>query len=949
MASRISVLAELERLKWTFKPLSDSEVKLQCPDPGHDDKDPSATMNVESGLWNCKVCPAKGDFVQFYSLATGKNRSTVFKFLSTMYDLEEVKTVDVSVVETAFQMLPSQPHLLKALRDRGITDEDLRKYRIGYQDGRVTIPVKNAHGLFVNIRKYLPGAPGPEKMRNLSGRGQTRLYPIEQMEYETIVLCAGEMKAILAARLLNSHGIGAVCATAGEGNWEPELTMEFKGKKVYVMMDVDDAGVKAAEAHLMRLRLVASWLGWVQLPLDRDKHPKGDVNDFVAAESGDLVALVLGTPQWLPDAVPDHQVNGEESVLSCRLHETVRATNVGRRMRFSGVVSASVVGHYVVPRRVKVKCGKMQNCCPLCAVYASDATEFDVSPESPSILQMVHAASQHLDGAMRDAIRVPRACKDAQLDVTGHFDVEDVQIAPSLEISNQDVDKSARRGLCVSCTGELNASYEFTGRMFPHPQNQQATLVLSEAEAAHDALSTYVPTDLEKLRVFRPDEWSREGIETKLHHLYSDLERNVTRIFMRHDVHLFVDLAYHSPLLLDLDGKEVKGWVETLIVGDSAQGKSYVFDNLLRHYRVGEKLVCKGATPAGLLGGVKKVGEQWIISWGVIPTHDRRLVGLEEMKGMSTEAFSKCTDMRSSGVAEITKIEKKRTLARTRLVGLSNCRHDRTVSSYAFGVEAVRDLIGAPEDIRRFDAALIVSKEEVDPGVLDELRRNPPDVPHVYTSELCHSLILWAWTRKRGDVLFDEDASEHAHEEAVSLSKKYSAQIPLVDAGSMPEKLSRLAASVACRTFSTQDEDETKVRVRRCHVKFVVALLDRVYSSKIFGYEYYSRALQQTHVLRDPAEIKSAIESTINPKDLHQHLLFSDYVDQHDLRDWVGGDYGIAGNLLSVLVRKQALKKIGRTYVKTPEFIEWLNRTTIVDRPDHLKKETDKDGKEKKF
>jgi hypothetical protein len=447
-------------------------------------------------------------------------------------------------------------------------------------------------------------------------------------------------------------------------------------------------------------------------------------------------------------------------------------------------------------------------------------------------------------------------------------------------------------------------------------------MIVSQADASVDALDSCSVGDVNRLKVFQPDEWRDEGLDIKLENVYSDLSANVTRIYLRSTLHLFVDLAFHSVLLFEFEGKLTKGWTEILVVGDSSQGKTEVADGLMRHYGVGEKAVCKNASLAGLMGGLKQIGTQWYVSWGVIPTHDKRLVVLEELKGASIDVIARLTDMRSSGIAEIPKIEKRRTHARTRLLALSNPRNDRVMSSFSFGVEAIKDLIGAPEDIRRFDAALIVAAGEVNITELTTTIKSPPQVTHVYNASLCNQLVIWGWTRKHQEVIFEPEAVEEIFKATEDLCSKFTESVPLIDRGSMRLKLARLSAALAVRTFST--DDGSVLKIRGCHVRYIHRLLKRVYESPVFGYKYYTDAYTVTRVLRDPEVLTNRLQALAYPDETVAAMLYADGFDIVDLTDWTGFDRTQAQDLLSLLVRKQAVRRVGGKYFKTPEFIAFL-------------------------
>ena len=345
---------------------------------------------------------------------------------------------------------------------------------------------------------------------------------------------------------------------------------------------------------------------------------------------------------------------------------------------------------------------------------------------------------------------------------------------------------------------------------------------------------------------------------------------------------------------------------------------------MMEHYQLGEKVDCKNASVAGLLGGCEQIGGRWFVMWGVIPTHDKRLVVLEELKGASVELIARLTDMRSSGVAEIPKIEKRRTHARTRLIALSNPRSDMPLAAYTYGVEAVKELIGSLEDVRRFDAALLVSSGEIDPAELNVLQRARPRVEHRYTSELCRRCVLWAWTRTAKQVTFTDEATELALQSATELCDEFSEAIPLLDRGSARLKIARLAASLAARVFSCAEHDSLMLVVRDCHVRYVADMLRTTYSSPTSGYRDFSDTVRDQMRIGTPDVIKAAVLQTPYPTDFVNHMLGAGDVELRDVCDWCAWDREDALRLLSFLVRKRALVRVGRNYRKSPGFIALL-------------------------
>lgn len=946
----ISVLAELDRAGIDYETAGEEEIKILCP--FHNDKHPSCAINVKKNLFSCHTagCNAKGDVLTLFAKILGTTRRVIFEDMSKRYDLEEVKIIDSSVVERWHADIWKAKLFIKQLYDRGIKDDTIRKYRIGFNGRRITIPVYNRNHQYVNVRQYLPGAPGPEKMRNTRGHGGIRLYPIDQLKYDKIVLCGGEMKALVVAQELNKKGYGAVTVTAGEGKWDSRYNDDFKGKQLWVCYDIDAAGMKAAESICARLKAHASFVRKVNLPLSIDAYPKGDINDYFGKEKGtakEFQKILEATEDWEPKR--PLEVDTPTEVIDLPLADSSRAETTGKRIRMKANIAAMDTAPYVIPKRIRIQCDRSQEGCSMCPVFLEklDADGFatlELHPESPAILDMVAASKNFQRDALMAGLRIPQ-CKVVEFTPVEWYNVEDIRLSPQLEITSRAIDDILLPALFVGHGLETNESYIFTGRMYPHPKTQQSVLLISEATATQDALSNFKPprSQLQELQIFQPDEWTVESLESKLQEIYDDLSANITRIYKRHPLHLIIDLTYHSCLLFEFDGTLVKGWVETLIAGDSAQGKSETLLRLMHHYNLGERVECKNATVAGLLGGLQQLGTRWFVTWGVIPKHDKRIVALEEIKGTSTEVIGRLTDMRSSGIAEIPKIEKRRTHARTRLMMISNPRSDRTLSMYNFGIEAVRELIGSPEDIRRFDAVLLVASTEIEPDELNRLQQFRPNVPHVFTGDLCRNLVLWAWTRSEKEVTFDQDAYTLILKTATEMSNKYSEIVPIVDRGSMRYKLARLAIALACRTYS--NHNLTTVRVRECHVQFIVNFLQRTYSDSLFGYLDFSEAVKARETLQGTDLLKTRLLQTPFPRDIVKELLYTDDIQLRDICDWTGWERGDALQLLSLLVRKHALVRDNRGYRKTAKFIEFLKALSAsdemqaYDRPGHIEEE----------
>jgi hypothetical protein len=201
------------------------------------------------------------------------------------------------------------------------------------------------------------------------------------------------------------------------------------------------------------------------------------------------------------------------------------------------------------------------------------------------------------------------------------------------------------------------------------------------------------------------------------------------------------------------------------------------------------------------------------------------------------------SSVRSSGTAEITKIQTERTHARTRLIWLGNPRGAR-MADFTYGVQAIPPLIGNPEDIARFDLAMCVRAGEVSAS---EINRTHSEGRLPYSTEACSQLVRWVWSRTPAQVKWAQGAEQAVYAVAQELGERYVEEPPLVQVANVRIKVARLAVALAARLFSTDAKGECIV-VKRAHVEDAVQFLDLLYNMPSFGYAERSKeAIADTH------------------------------------------------------------------------------------------------------
>lgn len=905
----INVLSELDRIGYKYEHSGgEHEIIVLCP--FHNDHSPTCNINTEKRVYNCHSCKSSGDIYTFFAGVLKTSREAViYDFGQRYVELFEDKIVEVSVIEKYHTAIWENSNYINALKYRGVTEEMIRQYRLGVNvnQNRITIPIKNIAGVYVGLRLYRPGAEGKDKMKGLRGYNEPRLFPIEQLKYDRIMICGGEIKAIVAAAQLNPHGIGAISTTMGEGNWSRDFTKHFKDKHIWVCFDVDPTGKHGSEFICGNLNRVASWIGIINLPLDIVKYPHGDINDFIAQEHGNLFDLIPTAEEWEPQILKDEKYQEQEEAIEVALSAACSERYVKKLVKFNGIIAGKTTEAWYIPEKIRVECPRDKECCAICKIFnCKPEQEYTIMNSAPVVLEIADANETQMQKSLKSYIGIPHLCNVSRFHEITHKTVEICFVQPPLDmhIIGEHRELSI---YCINNQASQNDAVEIVARILPHPKDRSSTVLAAKCIPTQDTLLKFECTEenLAELRMFQPDEWTLDAIHKTLEYRYDDLEINVTHIYGRHDMHLIFDLVYHSIIYFGLGNDKVKGWVKALILGDTSQGKSQTFNALQRHYNLGDKEDSKNSTIAGVLGGVESINDRRFLKWGVLVRNDRGLVCFEEAKNMSETIMPKLTNTLTEGTARIGKIARGAAHARTRVIFLSNPLKPH-MSDYSFGIEAFAEIMGSTEDTRRLDIGYIAASGDVS----QELRehRQQEILPHVHTSSICRKLILWAWSREENDVIILPETRTAIFSYTKLLLNQFSERIALIDEGSTHEKLAKLSVALAVLTFSTDNGGIEKLVVRPIHVEYIYNFLVRIYSSKACGYQDFTKHKKASSELVNREGIKAFVKERFSSGFVHA-LLNSNKFGIDDFTIFLGSDRLESMKHLSYLYNSNAIVK----------------------------------------
>jgi hypothetical protein len=939
--SKIDYLAFYNEYVQGIKPLGDDQYIGQCP--LHDDENPSFAFNVKDGLWNCFSNCGGGNVFSFLEKKENlSSKQERVQFLCKKLGIELTEddyTLEGKIEEDIWKnwhksLVGNKAVLDVLLQKRGITLETVKQFKLGFYRNRLTIPVFDSEGVCRNVRQYsFIGKKVANKLINYSDGseysfGRMRLFPIENvLTHKKILLCEGEPDTLLA----NQMGFKAMTVTSGAGSWNKAWSHKyFKGKQVWICFDIDAAGMKGAIRVAKALAGLADFVKIVDLKKVMTSPPSGDFTDFFLTNNNDMETfkeLLVNAKEYYEAPEIGKEVRNKE-FRKVSLSQASHAKNALCNIEVKALVSGKDFPPFEIPNKLHIECDAAggEKMCPFCPMYTVPGNKKDIylkeETDRGSLLNLIDIKDELLFRNMRKQLGIPFKCERTQMKIKDYINIEELRLIPEIDFTTdtdyeyvQQVAYYAGHGI------KANQVYTLQGMALPNPKTQQSTQIFWDAVPAVDSIDLFKMNDEihERLKFFQPA--PGQTLTEKYDERYADMEY-VSGIYQRKDIALTYDIVLHSALEVMFQNKKEKAWMEALLIGDSGCGKTELAKAMIRHYGVAEFVTGESTSVAGLIGGLSQTAKRWHINWGKIPLNNRRALFIDEISGMSIEDIALFSGVRSSGIAELTKIRTEKTQALTRKIWVGNPRRkgnlSRNMMQYPYGIVAIQELIGNLEDIRRFDFALTAHSEEVDKKIYNALKEQGRIIE--YTGALCHELIMWSWSRKPNQIIFSAKANKAILKYAQEMGEKYYHGIPIVEAADQRLKIMRGSISVAVMFYSTKDG--TQIKVEEEHVEFFHDWLEEIYNKDSMRYGDWSYQELSKKKLKD----QSAVDRLIRDEFIEM-LLEDDTFNQASMIDLTGWERGPVKAMISTLRRNNAIKRYGTSfYIKTDAFIDYLNR-----------------------
>lgn len=868
---------------------------LRCPMPDHPDRKRSASVNFEKDAWFCQRCRIGGSVEDLLS-RIGQNKAAEKR-------IQKVVPISQEDVDRYHKWLMKDKQLIRALqRKRGLSVATLTQYQIGYEHKtrRYTIPIYNEDGMLVNIRRYDPAATGGDKMISVMGHGRPWLYPMQSLRQRgEIIICEGELDALT----LLQHGFNAITRTGAAAVWEPDWSEYFVGRDVYLCHDMDVPGQHANDVVAEALLPVAKSVTVIQLPYEVEKNHGKDITDYFWVDehtAADFKEVMLGQKRLTPKMVS--------------LLDTLAGGEANQVMNTRAMVASMDWDKKIAYSKFVLTCSRDfdEDVCPRCPLNNSGTLEVNIGKHENELIDQIFLSEQEVNKKVVWKSGVFSKCPKYRVAHGQSTTIELVTLRePVSDLERGDVaTTNLQRSAILLGKHDTQPSETLllAGRQYQNPRTKSNEFVVTSIQRADDDLDRFKMTD-EMFERIRADIELLDGTPTdKLRYLADDLAANVTRIFARTDMHILMDLVYHSVCDLMIEpGKIDRGRLDVAVVGETRTGKSETAIRLNKFYRLGQLANCENSTFAGLVGGVaQQPNKQWIAKWGVIPINDRRMVILDEASGLRQEIMGNFSDVRSRGIASIHKIDNNiEANARTRLLWISNPRHSYNVT----GIRMIEDVFGNPEDIARLDAAMSVHSDDPGLEIINDPNK-PRDAGTYLLPEDYRTLVMWAWTRQPHHTVWEPGVQDHILTTAIRFGETFTEKPPLVQASSMRMKLARLSAAVAARLFNTDDGE--RLIVTKAHVNAARDLLLRLYKAPSFHYYMASQATRE-------AERRAYAAYDDTKGWLIGQTLLCTFLKEHNsrlfsptqLRDRMNDTTGQVGTLFSALLNSGVIEHSG--------------------------------------
>lgn len=800
---------------------------------------PSAHVNLRKQLFHCKVCGAGHSEVSFIkaklecTYANAVRLSKAFNNTEDMVEWNEYVTMSEEAVNLC--------------RSFSITDATIDELDIkSTVPGKIMFPVA-MYGKLLDIRTYEPGGDPKVKSRIGAAYGLVIPWDIwqETAPNRTTLICAGE-KDMAVAR---SYGFNAITLTGGEATL-PFSPAWFRDRDVVILYDNDNTG--KVGAHKLASYLI-DYCHTVKVCTEFHKvckEDKEDLTDFFNKYHGtkeQLIEFMDKTPVYTKEDCVQHS-----TIPLVSLQEATTPDYLNKVVRSNIQVAAVSEVQYMLPTTIVGE--KVRDAGKDDTMHVGDVKEWTLTENNmQDILHLIdnNFNEEDINKNARSLMYIPikeRYVRMKKFDKTIVYKAYVTEMFESLNTNSMPMEYS-----CYSIGTRLESGkkYMVTYKLVPHPyRGQELVMIITNAVTANDSVSNFVVTDAvinSLAQIQRLPGTVAERMDTIVQKAKGLIGYNGNDMLIK-----LIDLGYHTVLSFNFGHfKDVRGYLDILMVGESRVGKSSTAEALRQEYQLGvfTSLAGNSATIPGLIGGSNKTSRgAYQTKAGLIPQNHKGLIIFEEFGKCNSNIVAELTDIRSSNEVRITRVSGTLILpAMVRMISLSNVKTSqgeiKSIASYPNGISIITELVGTAEDIARYDILAVIGDKGslvVDPFWM-------PEDP--FPTDVYQTRVRWVWSRTAEQIIITESVGQHIINEANALNQEFNCHIKIFGTEAW-KKLARLSIAIAGYLVSTDDSYENII-VTKEHVDYAVQIYRELYDNTVFRLREYVANERKYNVIDD--------------------------------------------------------------------------------------------------
>lgn len=800
-----------------------NEMFVKCPFPHTDPETgkayqetrPSAHINIKKSVFHCKVCKTHHSEVSFFA---------AMHKMSYRQALEIVNHADKVIDNwTGKEELLAKTSKVQELIKSFGWENVYKDLRLGYEGAGISFPVLMNDVLMGSCR-YTPNG---EPKTILSKGAKNLIFPYDLWERDKNTLLVAGFKDCTTAI---SKGFNAISFTHGEGSLPKLFKHAFKGKKIYIAYDNDPAGKQGAIKTAVFIRDSGGYPYIVRLDSVCTEHGE-DIHDFFHKynkTSNDLKQLIKDAKPF-DDEMYETERNKEypltklENATQGKYHNKIVSSRV--------VVTAKWDHAHQVPEYVEFE--KFVTPSDNCMMKKGEKRVFALDEDNIKDVLYLIENEDKLKEHLKRLVNIPFKEKGVSMKVLSRVNVFQAIVVDDISTSDEEYKPFELHMFTIGDSLASGAKARIFYKAVPHPlQEQRVVGIVTNTEDSDIAISNFKVTDevIDSLRVFQTD-----NVKDKMKENAERLKA-IAGVETLPQIAWTVDLFYNTPLAFKWHEREERAYLDVMLIGESRTGKSQTAKKLMELYELGVFTSLKTTTKAGLIGGSDQTLGGFKTKLGVLPRNHRGAVIMEEFSGASKDLISSLTDIRSSNMVRIDRVNGSTVApAMVRMLSLSNQRKNSQgetipIRQQSSGVEVVSELIGASEDIGRYDFFVLIDKSDhyTSPNEKAEMDSFP--------KESYLNRIRWIWSRVADQIVIEENIKELIIHNSERLNKLYDSHINFFGPETW-KKLTRLSIATAGMCVSTSDFETIDVKAE--HVEWAKSFLVACYDNELFNLKGY--------------------------------------------------------------------------------------------------------------